>query len=1603
VKKNFSEVVLNVSESICPFLKVDLKGKTHFTGLKLYSRICRSLLENAVLKTTLISGNLILISICDPDYAGNFLKCELKCEVTTWVKHVQNIFYIHEFRNRIKYKNTFFTFYKAYIVLSITTLLTSPLLQLSSLLTQRIELLLQLLQLSSEFSYPYCLKNPKNLNVIVEPVKYTPLYNTETYTTLQRIFMRSKKSKNYVNKSVSCLFSKEKIDNNDLLYLLYLVPLIQLGLEMSIWNHYMAIVFICRAITIKSIIILLGYSLCKIRQLYNINCCHPVHQTCCHVFMRTQTRIKQLGFEEKSKDNIANQYSLFLFFGTPKPGPMAPLLISTWSKCRWCHQRRHCSLRCRHSHRGHRGCSLWYCRRLASHFDRRSPTWKDPEQHGRQAKEDRDVTSPKEDHLNSKFNVSYFIFSLNFTNLLTNSEGSAFLEIDVVLVMTKVVNVLLLRLELKNKNICFVKNITGLCPVLVLGMRTSVHIPLKPRSRHARRLCGPSNKYKLTFIVKLKNPKNNNDFFDLKPCLICRCFDLVTSLVRVKLMFDIEPNPGPIDQAHSTDKNKSITVITLNCRGLGNLKKFRLILNKAARFLTKNPYTIIMLQETMVSNERYLDLAWKGKYAITYGTGKSQGCITLTGAEFSFANQINFDHRGHYIELLGILSEPIAVINVYAPNGYALDKREYFDRVLDQIEICGKENIILAGDFNLTFYEMDRHKRGTCNGEINIGTHVSERLTDLSLEDAWQGVSGMTWRRGNVMSRLDRIFLKLNGFKRLNITSDWTLSDSDHAAVILNLGNNLNKTRVPKICKLDPQVVTNPEALTELRQYLFDQLSTVDINSTPHFKLEFVKMTIRTKSLEISKALRDAEVVNLKFINDDIRLHEELLKGSMSSEEVADVILHIEQLTNEKNRILNQQGEQLAWKAKTKWYNEGEKSNKYFLNLLKSKNARNEMSSIRENDQIITDPKEINDTVNDYYNKLYNGSKPINEDDGSYLADLFNLNEAEANSVNAPLTLQELWLTLRPLKDSAPGPDGISHIYLKKLWDIIGPIILDAWNFSITTKTLPPSYTRSYLRLIPKAGKDTSLLKNWRPITLSNCDLKLITRVYNNRLIKSVANYITNTQTAYIRGRNITDNVRLINSAIQLSSREPQINGSIIALDAQKAFDSVSHGYLNRILDTIGLQSFTPIFQLLYKDLQNDLVINGEVVGSHKISNGVKQGDALSCTLFILAMEPLLKKIEKNDVIKSIESVTLQYKWPKVVGYADDITCITINDIACKQAIFNEYEKFTNVAGLKLNADKTEIYNFAGRMHNNLDPLITTNVTYLGNNYEIMPVKEIKINGVTMSKNVERSKELNCATLIQKMDKHLKQWHKRSLSLLGRIQIFKTFGLSQFLYHFATFEPTPNDWKAIQTRINKFLWNKNYANNLAPARIKKEVMYAPISIGGFGMIDIKEVVTSVRLRRHFALLQYNLHPLSDLLHKLTDEIGYLGTQPLLNIEEILTLNIKALSDKRKADCNGPEWQIESDLILHSNLLTANIVDMIRPRKRESPEYHKLQRLGMKTFEDILRNPRQSLAVLTKISEKSLVNVITIMGRLYRGVPLPNPTVGASDKLRDQGG
>ena len=178
-----------------------------------------------------------------------------------------------------------------------------------------------------------------------------------------------------------------------------------------------------------------------------------------------------------------------------------------------------------------------------------------------------------------------------------------------------------------------------------------------------------------------------------------------------------------------------------------------------------------------------------------------------------------------------------------------------------------------------------------------------------------------------------------------------------------------------------------------------------------------------------------------------------------------------------------------------------------------------------------------------------------------------------------PITKEELGAVLDSCSESAPGPDGITYSILKNLWTICGPLLVAAWNHSLVTGNLPPSHKTSYLRLIPKAGKDKTKLTNWRPITLSNCDHKVITKVYAKRISEKIAEHILERQTAYLKGRLINDNIRTILAAIKLGNSEPDINGLIVSLDAKKAFDSVEHSYIERTLEKFGLKNLCPYLE----------------------------------------------------------------------------------------------------------------------------------------------------------------------------------------------------------------------------------------------------------------------------------------------------------------------------------------------------------------------------------------------------------------------------------------
>ena len=210
-----------------------------------------------------------------------------------------------------------------------------------------------------------------------------------------------------------------------------------------------------------------------------------------------------------------------------------------------------------------------------------------------------------------------------------------------------------------------------------------------------------------------------------------------------------------------------------------------------------------------------------------------------------------------------------------------------------------------------------------------------------------------------------------------------------------------------------------------------------------------------------------------------------------------------------------------------------------------------------------------------FYKKLYErgDTSPTAYDD--FLINMDQISADNKYKILTPLNMQELLATLGSCSDSAPGPDGIPYSLIRFIRPIYGPILMNSWVHSISSGVLPPSHRSSYLRLIPKEGKDLTQLKNWRPITLSNCDIKIITKTISRRMTANLTSIIGHNQTAYMKGRQITDNLHIMQHAIA-KANELDDDSMIVSLDAEKAFDSISHSYIKKILEHIGLGNLVP-------------------------------------------------------------------------------------------------------------------------------------------------------------------------------------------------------------------------------------------------------------------------------------------------------------------------------------------------------------------------------------------------------------------------------------------
>ena len=148
---------------------------------------------------------------------------------------------------------------------------------------------------------------------------------------------------------------------------------------------------------------------------------------------------------------------------------------------------------------------------------------------------------------------------------------------------------------------------------------------------------------------------------------------------------------------------------------------------------------------------------------------------------------------------------------------------------------------------------------------------------------------------------------------------------------------------------------------------------------------------------------------------------------------------------------------------------------------------------------------------------------------------------------------------------------------------------------------------------------DRAEIANYRPITVLNTDYKIFTRVLATRLTSVAPEIIHQDQAGFMKGQKIEDQTELIKLMISACEVD-ELNGAIVSLDQEKAYDKISHDFLFRSLNKFGFpQHLIKTVQSLYRDAHTVVIINGEVSSPFRITRGVCQGDPLSCLLFNIA------------------------------------------------------------------------------------------------------------------------------------------------------------------------------------------------------------------------------------------------------------------------------------------------------------------------------------------------------------------------------------------------
>jgi hypothetical protein len=441
----------------------------------------------------------------------------------------------------------------------------------------------------------------------------------------------------------------------------------------------------------------------------------------------------------------------------------------------------------------------------------------------------------------------------------------------------------------------------------------------------------------------------------------------------------------------------------------------------------------------------------------------------------------------------------------------------------------------------------------------------------------------------------------------------------------------------------------------------------------------------------------------------------------------------------------------------------------------------------------------------------------------------------------SPRELQRAILSLPSNK--APGPDGLPGEFYKSLSKTISPMLLNCLNSFLKGHPIPADFKRGLLTTIYKGKGDPLEISNRRPISLLNIDYKILSRILNFRLLKVVKKIISPHQNGFIPDRSIFSNIICLEDAI-FTARTTHQNTVISLIDFEKAFDSISHVSIEKILTHIGCPpAFSNTIMEMIIGSTSQVSVKGFLSNPFEIQRGTKQGDPISPTLFALVIETLSKSLNKDRKIQGAPAFGGTKL--KILLFADDIVLLSRNkeDLEIQLSHLKTYELATSS---RISQLKSRCLTFKEHTSLPFPSPSDQGERYLG--YTI-----------THQGLLPRHEQI-----LQENINSMEKWKTKGFSELGKATILKSYSLSRLWYNLTLETPNKHFISRLSNTINWFLWSSNLSylpNKKYRSRMNLNSLTAPKKEGGLGLWDLQTRISALKAQ----LLHSSLKS-PDLLH-----------------------------------------------------------------------------------------------------------------------------------------